>query len=94
MNKFYVGRYLIGELFDKHINEDDFWELVDIERDGVEYRVQAVKSCHKLEGEKFYTMSGYFSVVNEEYRYHFRYKGAPNKPFNDNYLQHTGSERI
>lgn len=94
MNNSYMGRCLIGELFDKHICEDEFWELVDVERDGVNYQVQAQKNCHTFKGEKFYTLSGYFSVLGEEYRHHFRYDGPANKPFNDVYLIHITSEEI
>lgn len=94
MRESYVGRCLIGELFDKHICDDEFWDLVEVERDGVKYQVQAAKSCHKCMGEKFYTMHGYFSVIGGEYRYHFRYKGSADKPFDDNYLIHTNSEEI
>jgi len=94
MNNAYVGRCLIGELFDNHIREDEFCELIDIERDGVEYQVQAQKSYHTLMGEKVYTLSGYFSVIGEKYRYHFRYDGPADKPFNDVYLVHISDEDI
>lgn len=94
MHKVYIGRCLIGELFDKHVLDDCFDETQDIERDGLKYQVQATKYYQTLFGEKTYTMFGSFSIIDENRKYQFRYKGPANEKFDDAFLENTNSVEI